>query len=233
MSGAILSSRAGGRRGAWPDLPAWYAALLHLAIPRPGVVARALGRWREDAPRAEGAPSFEALALPHLDGAYTLARYLCRDADAAEDIVQDAFLRAYRGWSDFRGGSVRAWLFAIVRNCHLTWQEQRRRHPRSATTTMSGHDEETEDPLAAVPAAGDPETALLQSDAAACVRRVLGSLPDDMREVLVLRDLEDCSYREIADILGLPMGTVMSRLSRARRAFAKAWTRDIEETSDG
>jgi RNA polymerase sigma factor (sigma-70 family) len=199
--------------------------LVHNAMQAIGAAARRLaGALQGEALPAGSMPSFEAAALPHLDAAYTFARYLCRDAGMAEDIVQDAYLRAFRGWSEFRGGSVRAWLFAIVRNCHLTHREQARRHVAGEAPAPAAAGDDADDPLARVAGEGDPESTLLRQDEDACVRRVLEALPDEARAVLVLRDIEDCSYREIADVLGLPIGTVMSRLSRARRAFAARWT---------
>lgn len=192
-------------------------------------VRRFAGRMQGDAVPVGSKPSFEAEALPHLDATYTLARYLCRDADMADDIVQEAYLRAYRGWSEYRGGSVRAWLFAIVRNCHLTQRERRRRDGGGEGARPGAGDGGEDDLLSSLPAEGDPERTLLRQDEDACVRRVLEVLPDDARAVLVLRDIEDCSYSEIADVLGLPMGTVMSRLSRARRAFAARWATVAQE----
>jgi RNA polymerase sigma-70 factor (ECF subfamily) len=205
------------------------SAILHEAVQGLGV--RLAGAKRAGAASAGSRPSFEAAALPHLDAVYNLARYLCRDPAAAEDIVQEAYLRAFRGWTDFRGGSVRAWLFAIVRNCHLTWREQdRMRQARVISGPVANAAEADEDPVMLVAAEGDPERDLLRRDEDACVRRALAELPEDSREILVLRDIEDCSYREIADVLGLPLGTVMSRLSRARKAFAARWAAFLQES---
>jgi RNA polymerase sigma factor (sigma-70 family) len=212
------------------------AALVHQAVHSLGVAAGLAGTLagarHADATPAGSLPSFEAAALPHLDAVYNLARFLCRDASAAEDVAQEAYLRAFRSWAEFRGGSVRAWLFAIVRNCHFTYREQGQRdRARSAFRPGEAERGEDEDPVLLVPAEGDPEHALLRQDEDACVRRTLDALPADAREILVLRDIEDCSYREIADVLGLPMGTVMSRLSRARRAFAARWEADMQDTA--
>jgi RNA polymerase sigma-70 factor (ECF subfamily) len=167
---------------------------------------------------------FEQQVLPHLDAAYTLAVYLCRDRDAAEDVVQDAFLRAFRGFAGFRGDNARAWLLTIVRNCHLSWRDELRR--RSSVMSGSadgqggdevahGHEIPADDP--------DPETMLVNAGEADAVRAVLDGMADEAREILVLRDVEDLSYREIADVLDVPLGTVMSRISRARKAFAARW----------
>lgn len=176
---------------------------------------------------ATEAAHFRTSMLPHLDAAYTLARYLTRDADAAQDIVQDAYLRAYRAFADFKGGSARAWLLAIVRNCHLTWRDLRRREmQRRAPDAVAA--EEGGDPEDAIDLLVDgetPETILLRRSQADRVRGTLELLPEPLREVLVLRELDELSYREIADVAGVPVGTVMSRLSRARRHFADLWER--------
>jgi RNA polymerase sigma-70 factor (ECF subfamily) len=157
------------------------------------------------------AERFRRLILPHLDGAYSFARYLCRDASLAEDLVQDAFLRAYRGFRGFRGGEPRAWLFAIVRTSHLTWA--RRPAERSADTEV----------LEAMASDADtPEAALLRQGDVDAVRGAIESLPEPFRETLVLRELEELSYREIAEITSAPIGTVMSRLARARSMLLAA-----------
>jgi RNA polymerase sigma factor (sigma-70 family) len=173
-------------------------------------------------PSGEDTPVFETLVLAHLDAAYTLARYLTRRSDAAEDIVQDALLRAYRGFENYRGGSVRAWLLAIVRNSFLTWNE---RHGQNFTDknfeewSLAGdHREDSE----------TPESILIQHEASSAIRALIEGLPEPFREVLVLRDMEDMSYREIAEVTGVPIGTVMSRLARARKLFADAWS--VSET---
>lgn len=174
---------------------------------------------------AAGTARFDALILPHLDAAYNLARYLSRDADAAQDIVQDAVLRAFRSFADFRGVSPRAWLLAIVRNCHATWRMQRRRAPQAASALSQADWEEADDPAALLVDGDTPESLLLRRTEAEAVRALLEHLPEPLREVLVLRELDELSYREIAEVAGVPVGTVMSRLSRARRLFADLWSR--------
>jgi RNA polymerase sigma-70 factor (ECF subfamily) len=147
---------------------------------------------------------FEAQALPHLDAAYSLARWLSRSPVDADDIVQDAMLRAFRGFDGFRGGDVRPWLLTIVRNC---WRST------GSATLRRGHtalDDGLPD------AAPDPEETAVQSGHQRRLDAMIARLPDDFREVLILRELEDMSYRDIADITGTPIGTVMSRLARAR-----------------
>lgn len=149
---------------------------------------------------------FEAVALPHLDAAYTLARYLMRDDAAAQDVVQDAYLRALKYFDRYRGGDARAWVLAIVRNTSHTW---RKRH-RTAVVEFDErqHSESVEGQT--------PEAALLRAADREMVRRALDRLPLELREVIVLREIQELSYKEIAAVAGIPIGTVMSRLSRAR-----------------
>jgi RNA polymerase sigma-70 factor (ECF subfamily) len=155
--------------------------------------------------------------LPHLNAAYTLARYLTRNDHDAEDVVQDAYLRAFTYRDTFRGegaDSARAWLLAIVRNTAHSW---RRRAGRSALVTEfdeSQHSESVADE--------HPEAMLLRGAARELLRRALDRLPPEFREVIVLRELEGLSYREIGEVVGVPAGTVMSRLSRARERLQRA-----------
>jgi len=168
---------------------------------------------------------FEAQVLPHLDAAYRLARWLARAPGDADDVVQEAFLRAFRAFDSLRGPDARAWLLAIVRNCHLSALSERRRR---------GHEPLGEEHEAAAPAAGarlpDPERGLLERDARRTLERLIASLPPEHREVLLLRELEDMSYREIATVTAVPIGTVMSRLARARAALKVNW---LEESRGG
>jgi len=155
---------------------------------------------------------FEAVVLPHLDAAYTLARYLTRSDHDAQDVVQDASLRALRHFATFRGSGSsegRAWLLAIVRNTAYTWQ--RRHHGDTLTTEF---DEERHSETAADE---HPEAALVARSERAALHRAIAELPPEFCEVIVLRELEGLSYKEIAEVAGVPVGTVMSRLSRARR----------------
>jgi RNA polymerase sigma-70 factor (ECF subfamily) len=158
---------------------------------------------------------FEALALPHLEAAYSLARWLSRSADDADDVVQDAMLRAYRAFDGLRGDNVRVWLLAIVRNC---WRN------RLADTRRRGHEPlpaDDERPLA-FDGPGPEEAASRASDR----RRLdllIADLPEDFRVALILREVQDMSYREIAEITGAPIGTVMSRLARARGLLKAQW----------
>jgi RNA polymerase sigma-70 factor (ECF subfamily) len=160
---------------------------------------------------------FEAVVLPHLDAAYTLARYLTRNAHDAEDIVQDACLRALKYFEGFRGDegtSARAWLLTIVRNTAHTW---RKRHRPDA---LAAEFDETQHSVAV--ADEHPETALLRNAAKDSLGRALDRLAPEFREVIVLRELQGLSYKEISDVAGVPVGTVMSRLSRARARLQEA-----------
>jgi RNA polymerase sigma factor (sigma-70 family) len=163
--------------------------------------------------------------MPHLDAAFNFARFLSQDADAAQDIVQEAFLRAYRGYDGYRGGSARAWVFTIVRNCYYDWLIARRQKARlEVDVHRSG--ESKDKSIDDVPSGeASPEAALVRKAESNTLRDVLNTLPRSRREMLVLRELEGLSYRQIAEVAGLPIGTVMSRLARARKEFAEAWRR--------
>jgi len=153
---------------------------------------------------------FEATVLPHLNSAYNLARWLTRNEHDAEDIVQEAFLRAFRSFDTFiPGRDARAWLLTIVRNACRTWHRQSRSHEAA----MQWDD----DAPAAVGTWSDPEAALIKNANSQLIRQALEGLAFEYREILILRELEELSYKEIAQITGIPLGTVMSRLSRARR----------------
>jgi RNA polymerase sigma factor (sigma-70 family) len=159
---------------------------------------------------------FEALAMPHLDAAYNLARWLTRGGAEADDIVQDAMLRAFRGFDGFRGEAVRPWLLAIVRNCHRSALEQRKRH---AATSL----DETDD--AEIAAEGPtPEARAIQTGDGRRLDNAIAALPDEFREVVILRELEEMSYRDIAVATGAPIGTVMSRLARGRALLREKLT---------
>jgi RNA polymerase sigma-70 factor (ECF subfamily) len=153
--------------------------------------------------------AFEQAVLPHLNAAYNLARWLTRSDSDAEDVVQEACLRAFTFFEGYHGGDSRAWLLKIVRNTGYTWLQQNR-----ARELMAPLDDAME---AVASEAGNPETLLLQSVDAEALRQALEELPPEFREVTVLRELEGLSYKEIADIAQIPIGTVMSRLARARK----------------
>jgi len=152
---------------------------------------------------------FEEIALPHLGAAYNLARWLVHNDHDAEDLVQEAFLRAFKSFSGYYGGNSRAWLLTIVRNTCYTWLQQNR---------VLRTSELIEDKLDEVELDfADPETLLLQRVNAQIVRQALTELPVEFREVVVLREMEGFSYKEIANVVDLPLGTVMSRLARGRK----------------
>jgi RNA polymerase sigma factor (sigma-70 family) len=187
----------------------------------------------ESGPQEAGSPRhlsagelnrFNQCVLPYLDAAHNLARYLLRDADDAEDAVQDAFLRAIRHFDDFRGVDGRAWLLSIVRNTCLT----RLRGRRSSASNVE-FDEEIH---TVEEARRGPEADLTRKDAAVSVHEVLGRLGVEFREVLVLRELEGLSYKEIAQITGVPIGTVMSRLARGRKQMMLALGPAVAKEND-
>ena len=169
---------------------------------------------------------FKQNIVPQLDAAYNFARFLSRDAEAAQDIVQEAFLRAYRSFAGYRGGDARAWIFTIVRNCYHSWLMDRRRKSRVEVDYGDGASDEF---ISAIPSDEDiPETALVRKAEAQTVRLILNAMPRPFREILVLREIEELSYHQISEITALPIGTVMSRLARARRAFGDAWRREAD-----
>jgi RNA polymerase sigma-70 factor (ECF subfamily) len=155
---------------------------------------------------------FEQTILPHLNAAYNLAAWLTRNKEDAEDVVQEAYLRAFRFFEGFHGGDGKAWLLAIVRNTCQTWQ---RREKGNGSVVM--FDEQTHSPELAKT---NPEGMLLKKCDVGSLRECIEELPVDYREVLILRELEEMSYQEIADVVKIPLGTVMSRLSRARERLA-------------
>jgi RNA polymerase sigma-70 factor (ECF subfamily) len=174
---------------------------------------------------------FEDLFLPYLDAAYSLARFLARDPVAADDIVQESFLRAFRSFGSYRGGDAKSWLLAIVRNCSFDWSKSNRRaagvaadaHMSSAVSDPVGGSLErwipNPDELGDCSQDG-PETAVLRQSEIEEVRAMIRRLPEPFRETLVLRELEELSYKQIAEVTGVPVGTVMSRLARARQMLS-------------
>jgi RNA polymerase sigma-70 factor (ECF subfamily) len=165
--------------------------------------------------------SFEQSVLPHLNAAYNLARWLTRDDTDAEDVTQEAYLRAFKFFRGFRGGDSRSWLLAIVRNTCYTWLHQNRGHEIAT---------DFEDEVNAIESdAPDPEALLLQSANHELLRQALEELPVEFREVVILRELEDMSYKEIAGIAGLPIGTVMSRLARARKRLQQILSQPVHK----
>lgn len=152
--------------------------------------------------------NFEEAVLPHMDAAYNLARWLTRNDDDAADVVQESYLRALKFFEGFRGSESRPWLLTIVRNTCYTWLK------RNRSTELTEFDEAT---YFGEVDASDPETSSVRSAQKRLVREALERLPVEFREVMVMRELEELSYKEIAAVVGIPLGTVMSRLARARR----------------
>jgi RNA polymerase sigma-70 factor, ECF subfamily len=175
----------------------------------------------------EKARRFEQVIMPHLDAAYNLARWLTRSDSDAQDVVQEACLRAFKYFEGFEGENPSAWLLAIVRNACFTWLK--RNHPAEE---VAGSDAITDEATATAAEiagtgsrtlAGNPETLLIDSRDRTRVNELVQRLPAEYREVIVLREIEDLSYREIADVIGIPIGTVMSRLARARKMLHDRW----------
>lgn len=156
---------------------------------------------------------FENLVLPHLDAAYNLARWLSRSEADADDIVQDAMLRAYRAFDNFRGEAAKPWLLAILRNC---WRDRLQDTSRRRAVSLEEAFELASD-------APDPESLAAQASERRRLDAAIAQLPEEFREVLILREMEEMAYREIADILACPIGTVMSRLARARALLREIW----------
>jgi len=209
-----------------PRLPVWG---LPVALPtggRRGAIAltKALvsswfggsGARRTDAVMAARSGDFDAVVLPHLGPAYNLARYLTRDADAAEDLVQDAMLKAHRAFAGYRGGDAKAWLLTIVRREFIDWANARRAGRAVFSETDAAEVEES-----ASSGEPTPEEAVLRQGEIGAVRRAIETLAEPFREAIILRELEELSYRQVAEITGVPIGTVMSRLARARQMLAR------------
>ena len=173
----------------------------------------------------ERAQRFRDAALPHLDDVYTLARYLLRDPIEAEDAVQECFLRALKHFDGYRGPAIKPWLFAILRNVCRAEFARRASAPTADIDEMPDSAEQT--PLWHE-AADTPETQMLRSRDATAIQRLVTSLAEPFRETFVLREVHNLSYREIAGIVEAPVGTVMSRLARARALLRAAWMADEE-----
>jgi RNA polymerase sigma-70 factor (ECF subfamily) len=172
----------------------------------------------EDPTRAR---RFRDTALPHLDAVYTLARYLLRDPSDADDAVQECYLRALRHFDTLRSNDVKPWLFAILRNvCRVEYG----RRSRILLYDVNAEPDKPEDAIPMWREAQDtPETEMLRRLDAETIQGLVAALPDVFREVIVLREIEDMSYREIAEIVSTPVGTVMSRLARGRAMLREAW----------
>jgi RNA polymerase sigma factor (sigma-70 family) len=171
---------------------------------------------------------FEAQVMPHLDAAFRFARWLAGAGADADDVVQEAFLRAYRAFDTLRGGDVKAWLFAIVRNCHASARRQSGR--RSFVPLPEESEPQPEQVISSSPG---PESESIMRDERRTLERLMALLPQEQREVLLLRELEEMTYSEIAGVTGVPIGTVMSRLARARVALRDRWLGSAGEHERG
>jgi RNA polymerase sigma-70 factor, ECF subfamily len=169
---------------------------------------------------------FRDAALPHLDEVYTLARYLLRDPVDAEDAVQECYLRALKHFDSYRGPAMKPWLFAILRNVCRAEFERRANSPISAIDDVPDGAEQT--PLWHE-AQETPEAQMLRRWDATTIRRLVTALAEPFREAFVLREIHNLSYREIADVVDAPVGTVMSRLARARALLRAAWMAEEEQ----
>ena len=202
-------AETGGNRGLFPGNRPVKSRVLSAGCPVTGqrtVDPTELGR-------------FEAIVLPHLDAAYTLARYLMANEDDARDVVQDAYLRALKYFNGFRGLNAaegRPWVLAIVRNTAFTLRRRGRHEASAAEFDEQLHSEAVEDV--------HPEAELLGATARDSLHQAIDHLPKEFREVIVLRELEGMSYKEIGEVTGVPLGTVMSRLARARHRLQRALT---------
>jgi RNA polymerase sigma factor (sigma-70 family) len=175
---------------------------------------------------AEKAQRFREAALPYLDDAYTLARYLLRDAADAEDAVQECYLRAFKHFDSYRGPAMKPWLFAILRNVCYAEYARRKAAP---TNTIEDAPESAEATPLWHEAQETPETQLLRRWDGDTIRRLIAALAEPFRETFVLREIQNLSYREIADVAEVPVGTVMSRLARARAMLRSAWLAEQEQ----
>ena len=164
------------------------------------------GQRKANVLEGEDKARFEAIVLPHLDAAFNLARWLLRNPTDAEDVTQDAVVRAFRAFGTYRSGNARAWLLQIVRNTCFTWLRQNRMAAEFMEFDETTMPQESQ----------NPETLALAGSDREQLTRALELLPESFREILVLRELEGCSYKEIAEITSRPIGTVMSALARAR-----------------
>ena len=184
-------------------------------------------------PHQDKARRFRDAALPCIDDVYTLARYLLRDTADAEDAVQECYLRALRHFDTFRGPAIKPWLFAILRNVCRGEFARKSSGLNYIDQYVGGETDKDEDavrPLWQEPQVS-PETEVLHQRDAQTIRRLVAELPDQFREAIVLREINDLSYREIADVVGVPVGTVMSRLARARSMLRKAWILEEEPST--
>jgi len=175
---------------------------------------------------------FARLVLPHMDAAYSLARWLTRDPAQAEEAVQEGYLRAFKFFGTFRGEDARPWILGVVRNACFRLLEQEKAG-RSTPFDEQAHGEDAAAPGTVVRFPVDPEAAAIERADRELLQRCLRGLAPEYREALVLRELQGCSYREIGQIAGVPLGTVMSRLARARRLLQRALAADLPQRGTG
>ena len=189
-------------------------------VPRPAAAANRMSEREANA-------RFAAVVLPHLDDAYALARWLTRNRDDAEDVVQDACLRAFRAIAGFADGNARAWVLTIVRHTAYSWLGKNRPAALVVTDDLEAVERAAFSRGGGSEAAGEtPEAALIAKAEAARLEAAIQKLPPPFRETLVLRDLQGLDYKEIAKVTGVPIGTVMSRLARARQRLMTMLTKD-------
>src|ERR1043165_4086126 len=188
-----------------------------------GQEAKPVSTSNEDPDKAR---RFREAALPYLDDVYTLARYLLRDASDAEDAVQECYLRALKHFHTYRGPAMKPWLFAILRNvCRAEYA----RRASAPSPTLDDTPESAEQPPMWHEEQQTPETAVLKDRDAVTIRKLVDALAEPFKETFVLREINNLSYREIAEVVGAPVGTVMSRLARARAMLRTAWLAEQEQ----
>jgi RNA polymerase sigma factor (sigma-70 family) len=198
------------------------AGRAHALSAQAGQEARPVSTSNEDPDKAR---RFRDAALPYLDDVYTLARYLLRDASDAEDAVQECYLRALKHFHTYRGPAMKPWLFAILRNvCRAEYA----RRASAPSTTLDDTPETAEQAPMWHEEQQTPETAVLKDRDATAVRKLVDALAEPFKETFVLREINNLSYREIAEAVGAPVGTVMSRLARARAMLRSAWLAEQE-----
>jgi RNA polymerase sigma-70 factor, ECF subfamily len=228
----IATQRFADRNPLTDSLREWIDRMMMAAAadanPQTGESTESVGRSRRTPPHDPATiERFRELMVPQLDAAYNLARHLTRDETSAEDIVQDAYVRALAGFANYRGGDPKAWMLTIVRNCSMTWLKSSSTDRKRVADDVDVHDLDAEGAIGAQSVGGDdaptPESELEGAEEAGVLRNLMTKISPVLREVLILRELEDMSYRQIAAVIDAPIGTVMSRLARARTQLALAY----------
>jgi len=178
------------------------------------------------------AHEFEHVVMPHLDAAYNLAYWMTRSRADAQDVVQDACLRAFKYFDTFAGENPSAWLLSIVRRACYTWLKRNRRPEELVGLEDDADAAEVDNSALLMGSHGlarDPEALLVEARQSTRLHQLIAALPPEYREIIVLRELEELSYRDIATVTGIPIGTVMSRLARARTLLLRQWQREQQE----